>query len=286
MRSMLPPSTLLLALVLPCGASAQMLGVLEQPPCKPAEDRAVRPLFVKQGKAWKSLQDGLALEDYPSHWRAIDTADAQSIEVQPPATKPQPEWTFARDFVLQPVPGQALPEQANTDRHFAGWCDAPTLAPVMLLAGADNVIARPAERVAAPDALDRVFRRMRRPEAGLKLCAGDAAGRPAELLIEHLRFAEALVLPGGGQLVAVKISPALVQCESELGGPLPTHWYLLKDQSAPRLIGKEMTHLGSADLDADGRYEHVFWFTGDNQDGYLLFDDNFGAPLRFEWSYH
>jgi hypothetical protein len=263
-----------------------MLGVLEQAPCNPLNTPAVRPLFVKHDKTWKSLQGGLALEDYPLHWRAIDTADAPSIEVQPPASKPQPEWTFARDFLLQPVPGQVLPYQTNPERHFAGWCEAPTLAPVLVLAGADSVIVHRAERTAAPDALNRVFRRMRRPEAGLMLCAGDAAGRPAELLIEHLRFAEALVLPGGAQLVAVKISPALVQCESELGGPLPTHWYLLQDQRAPRLIGKAMTHLGSADLDSDGRYEHVFWFTGYNRDGYLLFDDSFGAPLRFEWSYH
>lgn len=286
MRSMLQRSILLLGSVLPCGASAQMLGVLEQAPCNPLNTPAVRPLFVKHDKAWKSLQGGLALEDYPSHWRAIDTADAPSIEVQRPVSKPQPEWTFTRDFLLQPVPGQVLPYQANPERRFAGWCDAPTLAPVLLLAGADNVIARGAERVAAPDALNRVFRRMRRADAGLKLCASDAAARRAELQIEHLRLTEVLVLPGGAQLVAVEISPALVQCDSELGGPLPTQWYVLPDQRAPRLIGKALTHLGSADLDSDGRYEHVFWFTGYSQDGYLLYDDRFGAPVRFEWSYH
>ncbi len=286
MRSMLPLSTLLLALTLACAASAQTLGVLEQPPCKAADERAVRPLFVKQGKAWKSLQGGLALEDYPLRWHAIDVADVPPVEVQRPASKPQPEWTFARDFLLQPVPGQALPDQANPDRRFAGWCDAPTLAPIMLLAGPDNVIARPAERIAAPDVLDRLLHHMRNPEAGLNPCAADAAGRPVELLIEHLRLAEAMILPGGVELVAVEISPAIVQCQSELGGQLPTHWYLLKDQNAPRLIGEAMTHLGSADLDADGRYEHVFWFTGYNRDGYVLYEDHFAAPVRFEWGYH
>jgi hypothetical protein len=88
----------------------------------------------------------------------------------------------------------------------------------------------------------------------------------------------------GSQLVGVRLKPSRNNCD----GPPEASWRtqtLLLDQEA-RNLGVDLVFVDAADFDANGDSEALFWYSGYNEDGYVLYSSGFTNQVRFTWNYH
>lgn len=277
-------AALCLLLVSQSAARAQTVGVLEHPQCSQDQTRVVRPLFRHGTDDWTSLAAGASLDKYPSNWLVVGGRPESSVRVRLPEAMPDLGWTHARDFSLSPIEVSTLPLAPNLVEAFGGWCDSPKNRPILLVSGST---AMPEYRGTQPKtpppmgALRKAFLKSL-PEG--KLCIKYDDPRPTKIRESDLRVRHDIVFPGSRRLIALSLKRQLTECGSEIGGVEQPRWFVL--EPSPRFIGASLTHVATADLDADGEPEHVFWFAGYNEDGYILFKSNFSQPLRFTWKYH
>jgi hypothetical protein len=64
-----------------------------------------------------------------------------------------------------------------------------------------------------------------------------------------------------------------------------THTFFLSGDGV-RYLGSGLSLVDAGDYDADGAAEVLFWSTGYNDDGYVLFYDGLSRHAEFFWSYH
>lgn len=62
--------------------------------------------------------------------------------------------------------------------------------------------------------------------------------------------------------------------------------YLMNDKDSLVFIHDELTYLANVDFDNDGKDEFVFWYSIFNNEGYVLYYDNFTKSSEYTWSYH
>lgn len=272
-----------LLLAVSFAAHAQLIGVLEHPQCSNDQARIVRPLFQLTGQVWSSLASGLATDLYPRTWFVAGSGTQASFGVSLPPSTPEPAWTFGRDFALTPLEGSALPSAPNRGGAYGGWCDAPQNKPILVSSTPMALTRLPAARAPMRTPNRIVRRAFERSLSAGKLCKNYDDPRPTRIRKADLAVTEDLGLPGGKRLVAFSLKRHLTECGSEIGGVEQPRWFVLGP--TPRFIGASMIYVASVALD-QGEAAHLFWFSGYNQDGYLLFRSDFGEPQRFTWNYH
>lgn len=228
--------------------------------------------------------EGLPSGPMPQTWFAITAADRRTaIHTTAPASLPDPSWTYARDFLLTPVRAATLPADRNTNQSFAGWCEAPPNKPILVLAGKASAtrLALRTPKAALPRSslVDAFVRSL----GDRQLCEEDGKTL-TRLKHDDIHIVRDLLLPTGERLVALSLNRQLSECESELGGVEQPRWFLVRSEF--RFIGASLELVAAVDLEADKQPEYVFWYSGYNEDGYLLFDAAFREAARFTWKYH
>jgi hypothetical protein len=193
-------------------------------------------------------------------------------------------WTHARDFSLSPVEFSALPLAPNVAEAYGGWCDAPKNKPILLVSGSTVMPEYRGTQPKNPPPMGALRKAFVKSLPEGKLCVNFDDPRPTKIRESDLRIKHDIILPGNRRLIALSLTRQLTECGSEIGGVEQPRWFVL--ERSPRFIDASLTHVATADLDADGEPEHVFWFTGYNEDGYILFASNFRQPIRFTWKYH
>lgn len=270
-------------------AASVFVAALEERPCHEQEgtaERMVHPLFVKGADGWRGLPSwdaagGLAL---PSVWRV--TFDGRLLGTL--RTLPPPRIVSCPsscDIWLQPASGQRLPEIRASKALFSGWCGRSAFRPLVL--------------VSAPHFLDPAgwepLALGVQSEVGLfesfRSVAGDAeVCRPGQPLPQSLPYA-----PGdlrvrahrdrrGRKIVTLQIDPRLDTCDGPGGAAWEPHSFVI-DRTI-RHIGSGLSLVDAGDYDGDGASEIVFWFSGYNRDGYVLFDDGPNLVAETYWTYH
>lgn len=278
----------LLVAALPAAAQNVVVGVLEHPHCKEADVRAVRPLFARANGQWRSLDKPPPALTEPADWHVVDARGSNStLRTQKAPPVPQPSWTYARDFLLEPASDSTLPSLPNPEKLYSGWCDAPANRPVFLVTGRGTrrptLIALP--RANQAHDMAALLRGFNASSGATRLCLEYNDGKPISLAVGDLSVTESLQLPSGARLIALSLRRELTECKSERGGVDLPRWFVLGG-GQPRFLGASLAFIAAADLDADGTIEYLFWYSGYNRDGYVLFDASFKNPARFLWSYH
>jgi hypothetical protein len=277
-------AALCLLLVSQSSALALTVGVLEHPQCDQDQTRIVRPLFRYGTDGWSSLAAGASLDKYPSNWLVVGSRPEPPVRVRLPEAMPALGWTHARDFSLSPIEVSTLPLAPNLAQAYAGWCDPPKNRPILLVSGSTTVAEYRGAQPKAPPPMGALRRAFLKSLPEGKLCVNYDDRRPTKIRESDLRVRHDIVFPGNMRLIGLSLKRQLTECGSEIGGVEQPRWFVL--ERSPRFIGASLTHVATADLDGDGEPEHVFWFTGYNEDGYILFRSNFRQPLRFTWKYH
>ena len=73
-------------------------------------------------------------------------------------------------------------------------------------------------------------------------------------------------------------------------GPTPDeilgHWFALWPDGKTKYLGTNIQPMDAADLDKSGESEWVFHCDQENEDGYILYYENFAKSVTFFWNYH
>jgi hypothetical protein len=271
-------------------AAGVLVGVLEHPQCKPAPARAVRVLFGRQTAAWRSLAAGgeVAPTALPTEWTiAFDGKRLGRVVTADSAWHGEYSWAYPRDRLLSIV-GEA-PAAPNRKRLFGGWCDPPADRPLVVVSRpnvADPARWKPKEPTS--EVRSRVFAQFKAKAGRQVTCPVDPEkaidfNYSADHLILLAGYADTL----GRRLVAVSLDPKAYSCDGPSDSAWWPNWFMLPaDGGRPVFLGEGLWLVDAGDYDRDGRSELVFWFSGYNLDGYVLYADEFATRVDYLWNYH
>jgi hypothetical protein len=116
---------------------AVLLGVLEEPQCARERGVGARIMFVSERARWESLalrDASPTLEVTERKWTvALDGRSLGTVTLENSSNPGAPQvtdWYYMRDKLF--VPGGNYP-WVNTQESFAGWCEAPSRRPLVLV---------------------------------------------------------------------------------------------------------------------------------------------------------
>lgn len=272
-------------------APATVLGVLEQPPqCQEHVRIAVRPLFARRADGWVALiaPDSLAPLDLrrATFTLAFDGRNLGEVHTTDPGFSSPYAWTFTRDHLLEVVPGQSVPQIANRSQRFEGWCDPPAVRPIVAVrAGhyADPERWKPFH--APPAERESLIARFRSAAGPAEICMTDTGHpRPYRYTARDLVIDAAYANAGGRRLIALKLDKHGHLCDGPPEKEDWVHWFEVGGSN--RYLGPSMELIDAGDYDGDGKSELLFWYSGYNEDGYVLVYDDLARRSEFLWHYH
>jgi len=271
-----------------------LLGVLEEPQCAKERGVGARIMFVSERARWESLalRDASPTLDVTERkWTvALDGRSLGTVTLENSSSPGAPQvtdWYYTRDKLF--VPGGNYPSVNNLE-SFAGWCEAPSRRPLVLVS--HSMIRDPAGW--KPLAISNGYRRkLYQP---MKLALGttnvfrcrDPEGlmpEPFDFQPEDLKLYKVYRSKTEGILVSIGLDPEGYGCDGVTEPAWLAHWFLLHDAQVD-LIGTGMELVDAGDYDGDGRSEVLFWKSGYNRDGYLLVFDGLRQKAEYTWSYH
>jgi hypothetical protein len=267
-----------------------LLAILGEPQCVDHAPLVIRPLFVKNQNKWESLSTSELAATYlpkSTHWIAsMDNkriGDLLSIEREEPL---EPAWTYARDYWQVMAPNQKLPSILNTNKSFAGWCEAPLHRPIALVSIAHLSNPEQWKKSALPVKITQsLLSDFKKTFNRSQLCTNQAKQQPYRFNPKDIVITSQLVASNGDQLVAIAFKNDVGECVSELDSFTSPRWFFVENQTT-HYIGTNLELIDDADYDNNGMTEFLFWYSGYNKDGYVLYSNHFQHHTDFYWHYH
>jgi len=268
-----------------------VIGVLEEPQCKPEVTIAIRPLFVKSDGQWKTLdtrESAQSMSFGNLQWIAtLDGTQLGQLHARDPGFSSKYAWTYSRDYLLKPTMPSGLRLPDNRQSSYGGWCDPPKHRPLVVTSGSRWRDPEGWKRVDMSEpGLHRAFSALRRQWSGKSWCMNGPDNKKISVRIgpAQMKLHAAYRDNENRELVAMSLDSRLYECDSEVDEGGTVHWILLG--ASPRYIGDINDLVDAADYDGDGKTEFLFWYGGYDQDGYVLFSNDFRRKTAFLWRYH
>ena len=270
-------------------AGDTLLGVLEEPQCKDGGGLFVRVLFSKHDDDWKSLNTATAAPERfgdSATWTVtFDGRSIGSIRTTDPGLTTDYAWSYARDRLLNVSPDQKSPHISNKNEQFAGWCSAPRVRPLVVVANgsaADPDLWKPIP--ASANKITGLFRQFREHAGDAVICPRDSdEAVKFDFGPGDIRVAKNYKDRSGRELVTLAFKPRNDKCDGPDDGWTTQTYFLDK---ATTYLGGNLELVDAGDYGAGGNSELLFWQTQYNKDGYVLFVPATGKQAEYLWSYH
>ncbi|WP_243288486.1 hypothetical protein [Geothrix terrae] len=269
-----------------------VLGVLETPQCKEQSGIRVRALFAKSGKNWISLDNDQAGRRFlitKMEWIVIyEGKKLGSIETTDPGFSTEYPWTYSRDRVLNPISSHSFSSVKNKGKRFHGWCSIPEDRPLIVLSEGSAIDPSKWTRsTLSMKNKERLFGVFKKVAGRAFFCPKDPeTSVPFQYTLKSIEVLDCLKDKDGRQLVTLRLRP--IKESETCDGPPDTAWdqhtFLLSEGAT--YLGAGLELVGSGDFDGDGQSELLFWHSGYNEDGYLLFSSGLIQKAKYFWGYH
>jgi len=284
------------------------LGILEeapQPPDSSTLGTNLRLAFRKVADAWQPICESKGSPPWRTACKADDLSSLRDWTVlergTPIGTVKTAGWLsedrYASEGLLR-VTSAIPPRSGERTLDYAGWPGKGVHAPLVAVSGASPHGSNWKRITAIAATKSRVFPAFRRLVPQIPSCkqddSGKGIGKPSPTRLSDVDVIRALEAIDGRMLVGLRIAQRLSEDCSEGGGFASDAWFYVSRAGLVRLLpGRQddswpefTVPIDIADFDGDGKEEAVFWFSGYNEDGYLLFDRDFTRVVRFTWGYH
>lgn len=276
-------------------AEDRLIGVSEHPQkdiCSGDEVRAVvRPLFGSaDGHKWVALNSAKATQKFSVKtisWLAIhDGKNMGSLTSEEVPFSAADHREYATNYMHHVVSHTGSIVLENTKNAFAGWCGTPIYRPVILVSGAGYEDPEGwTAYMPAPGVRRQILSAFKKTVGKKSLCSiEDDKLVPFPYKADNIKLMESLK-SSHAQLIQATLDRDYTECDDERGMGTSPQWFLVKDGTV-QWIGAGMELIDAGDYDADGKSELLFWSSNYNQDGYVIFYDNFKSKSEFIWSYH
>jgi hypothetical protein len=199
------------------------------------------------------------------------------------------------------VTSNDVPRVRRRTKEFSGWIEDAVARPLIATREALPRTApywKPAK--ARPDDKRKIVPFVISNLTRIDVCAlsksGNSLSDTRAPLPQDLEEPNSWKSPSGEWLHQIGVRRKLFKdCE---GGPSEqTELWVFQDQArALRLMPDQFSSSGpsypqfrlldSADFDQDGQIETIFFYSGYNEDGFVLFDSSFSKTVRYTWGYH
>jgi hypothetical protein len=278
-------------------------------PAKTEYETALRLAFRKTGERWttvcssKSSGEGegckFANPDTPRQWNVQYQGNALGAVTTAGWRDDKMFWRLGELRITS----KPVPQVGAASDEFSGWAGHVVHRPLI----ANEALARSAtyhwtsQTPAEADLksvwgeYSRMVKRAPNCKADLKKPLERAEPEEARpLRPDDLEVFQVLSSNRGGKLIAVRMKRKLLEGCEEPEGVASELWFYLEKNAKPRpLLAASLEGWPYAfrlidiiDIDNDGSDEAFFWYSGYNEDGYVLFTEDFRKQLKFTWGYH
>ena len=190
-----------------------------------------------------------------------------------------------------------IPRVGKRVEAFAGWDADKKYRPLVALVGMSPGKVAP-WTYSNPSAKDvaAVWPAFRQIIPEIPMCEkGNLSGPSTPITQKHLEIFRVIRSDSGEKLLGVRVARRFFKHCDGWGGFASDLWFFLAPDSQPRLISRppqldgwsssqDLIDIG--DFDGDGKIEALFWFSGYNEDGYVLYSEEFERSTTFTWGYH
>jgi len=269
----------------------------------PAYKRRVRILFRKTGEEWKAFYHDVSdpetlsasLKYYPDTvtWFAYYEGHvlATFCSYRPDAIR------WYRDIGIHiPCSNAKLPVIGKLSREFSGWVNAPCLRP-LVLASEDK--AKNPDGWKQWDDVDSEIIKLCIPQFRKILPNADTSHEYEK--IELINYQDINIVLNKAYksnkneyLIACMLNPKLQHAEKVPKEELSSIWFYIDSERHVKPLGdgiKPVDDYGMrlvdiGDFDNGGTAEVIFWKSGYNKGGYVMYYDHFTRSVDFQWGYH
>jgi hypothetical protein len=287
-----------------------VLGILQETADEtkegPKASTNLRLGFRREGHDWAPICQSKAS---PPWSNACGSFDADSIHrwrvfyeghrIGDVATAGWLSETHYKDAGHLRVTSPEVPQRGSRREDFSGWSGVEVHRPLLAIDGAtEGYRAWTAATVtAAEKAL--LFPIFVKSVPAIPSCKTDAndkpIGGPSRTRIGDVEILPGLVSSSNERLVGMRIKSERIKDCEQVGDVRSDHWYLISKGRKVHALdyGRDESEwsttlrpieVGNFDgVDGD---EALFWYSGYNEDGYVLFYANFTKVARFTWGYH
>lgn len=270
-----------------------LLGVLEEAQqCRYDAKVKVqlRPLFASRQGKWQALNTpdaSVGLIPERGTWViSFDGKQIGEIETKDSGVGLESEHFFTRDRALDIVASKGRLHVPNRSKSFRGWCEAPTGRPLVLVANGSPLDPE-GWKVFSPsrEQQNELFANFK-ARAGKTATCSDPNGqkfRPFPYGPEDVRALRSYMNNKGQLLITLALKSRKDRCDGiDEAWDTQTFWV----DGSVTYVGANVELIDAGDYDSDGASELVFWFSGYNKDGYILFTPRSGERCEYFWGYH
>ena len=250
----------------------------------------VRILYLKEKDKWISLEEYLDTDKYPltMHWYIA--FDGQLVgELQSSKSKVKYNQFGKRDLFHIPNQSAKIPSIGKPTNEFSGWAGGHYLRPLITVSE-KNYTDSSRWKPFKPSLLI-----VNKCVANFRDITGKIYNYDQELdetIIcdyknENINVLKSYKSNLNEYLVCLQLEHSLYKGNIiiEQVSEWAPKWFYVKNDST-LYIGDSMKLIDAGDYDNDGKPEVLFWAEGYNEDGYIMFYNDFSTSVSFKWRYH
>lgn len=269
-----------------------VIGVLETPQCNEKAGISIRALFARSETKWISLDTEAAGRSFLSsrmEWTIVNQGKALgAVASIDPGFRTDYSWTYSRDRFLNPAPGQSLPHLPNEGDRFHGWCSTPIDRPLIVIShGSALDSSKWVSFTLNPEAKEHLFPAFKKVVGRALFCPNGSEKAVAyRYTLRNMEVLDCFKDRNNRLLVTLRLKPPKESdtCDGILDSAWDQHTFLLGKNS--KYVGIGLVLVGAGDFSDAGRTELLFWHSGYDQDGYVLFSDQLNRIAEYMWGYH
>jgi hypothetical protein len=206
---------------------------------------------------------------------------------------------FYKDAGSLRIVSKQVPRVGARSEEFIGWGDQTVYRPLVALNTSIKAKPDPWEEASPTHGdLKMVWPSLSKIIKDIPNCKfaepDGPKGKPSQLKPEDVEVFRVLTSGRGDRLIGARVKAEMEEKDSGCGGFTSDLWFFSKKNSAllPLVAGSlkgwrfRFVPIDFGDFDGDGSPEALFWFSGYDEDGYVLFTKNFQKSVRFTWLYH
>lgn len=286
-------ATALLAVTKAFGAEQLLLGVLEEPQCSKIKDVRARIMFSYDGTGWQPLspQDldvskQITKQEWTIGFDGKSRGELKLNDPTPPDSPKSSDWYYGRDKLYSP--SEKVASIANPKKTFGGWCEPPKTRPLVLVSKPN--VSDPERWKPFPagnEYKQKLYVPFKSTLGKVENCKDPYENKGESYLFraEDLQIYKGYRSSSGSELISIGLDLDKYQCDGPSGPEWAAQWFFIRNEKID-FIGNEMELVDAGDYDGDGNSEILFWSSGYNKDGYILYFDNLRQKVEFKWSYH
>ncbi len=247
------------------------IGVVED--ARPQQQ--VRALFIYNQGDWKVLPNQLKEMQWAIFYSGNEIGMLKTEALTPKFSNDQGKLLVKGDI------GNAL-MISNGSENYENWEGIPKYRPLIAVSGIKSEQISLTQRRMSSDEFEKVFKEFRKLVVSVTNCKNSK--KLFNYKAKDLKNLSAIQIEEGKVLLGIQLNNDLNKCDGPRTSVWSQHWFILKNN--------KIKFLGNNIYPVDGLKNDIYmspWLFSKaqyNEDGYVLFYDNFEKSISTSWKYH